>query len=200
MSQNKANNFQRIRALPKKQQAILSLMLLQRMLPNYQLFVAVTEFPQPHQIDNIMNSLWERLLIQGAKLNFAALEEKVEALTPDEAAYDMYGVYPAIYFCTGLLTYIAGEQNDDEYDAVAIAKVSQGCIVHLIEYQAGEQELDNTAIREHELMVREVELLTELIDWVETLNLKKVSANDIKKQALSKALADGMSKIGIELD
>ncbi|QTH62680.1 YjaG family protein [Psychrosphaera ytuae] len=200
MSQNKANNFQRIRALPKKQQAILSLMLLQRMLPNYQLFVAVTEFPQPHQIDNIMNSLWERLLIQGAKLNFAALEEKVEALTPDEAAYDMYGVYPAIYFCTGLLTYIAGEQNDDEYDAVAIAKVSQGCIVHLIEYQAGEQELDNTAIREHELMVREVELLTELIDWVETLNLKKVSANDIKKQALSKALADGMSNIGIELD
>ena len=124
----------------EKQQAILSLMLLQRMLPNYQLFVAVTEFPQPHQIDNIMNSLWERLLIQGAKLNFAALEEKVEALTPDEAAYDMYGVYPAIYFCTGLLTYIAGEQNDDEYDAVAIAKVSQGCIVHLIEYQAGNEQ------------------------------------------------------------
>lgn len=200
MSQNKANNFQRIRALPKKQQAILSLMLLQRMLPNYQLFVAVTEFPQPHQIDNIMNSLWERLLIQGAKLNFSALEEKVEAMTPDESAYDMYGVYPAIYFCTGLLTYIAGEQNDDEYDAVAIAKVSQGCIVHLIEYQAGEQELDNTAIREHELMVREVELLTELIDWVETLNLKKVSANDVKKQALSKALADGTSNIGIEVD
>ena len=72
--------------------------------------------------------------------------------------------------------------------------------MHLIEYQAGEQELDNTAIREHELMVREVELLTELIDWVETLNLKKVSANDIKKQALSKALADGLSNIGIELD
>lgn len=200
MSQTKANNFQRIRALSKKQQAVLSLMLLHRMLPNYQLFVAVTEFPQPYQIDNIMSNLWERLLVHGAKLNFAALEEKVETLTPDENAYDMYGVYPAIYFCTGLLTYIAGEQNEEEYDAVAIAKVSQGSIVHLIEYQAGEQELDNTAIREHELMQREVALLTDYIDYVETINFKKLSASEVKRQALEKAFEDGASNIGIEVE
>ena len=200
MSQSKANNFQRIRALSKKQQAVLSLMLLHRMLPNYQLFVAVTEFPQPHQIDNIMNSLWERLLVHGAKLNFSALEEKVEVLTPDENAYEMYGVYPAIYFCTGLLTYISGEQNEEEYAPVAIAKVSQGSIVHLIEYQAGEQELDNTAIREHELMQREVELLTDFIGYVETIHFKKSSASEIKKQALAKALEDGASNIGIEVE
>ena len=200
MSQNKANNFQRIRSLSKKQQAILSLMLLQRMLPNYQLFVAVTDYPQPHQIDNIMNSLWERLLVHGAKLNYAALEEKVESLTPDENTFDMYGVFPAIYFCTGLLTYIAGEQNEDEYDAVAIAKVSQGCIVHLIEYQAGETELQNAEIREHELMTAEVELLTEFIEWVESLNMKNMSANDVKQQAISKALADGVTNIGIVIE
>ena len=200
MSQAKANNFQRIRALSKKQQAVLSLMLLHRMLPNYQLFVAVTEFPQPHQIDNIMNSLWERLLVHGAKLNFSALEEKVEVLTPDENAYEMYGVYPAIYFCTGLLTYISGEQNEEEYDPVAIAKVSQGSIVHLIEYQAGEQELDNTAIREHELMQREVELLTDFIGYVETIHFKRSSASEIKNQALAKALEDGASNIGIEIE
>ncbi|GAB2991173.1 DUF416 family protein [Psychrosphaera aestuarii] len=200
MSQNKANNFARIRALPRKQQGILSLVLLQRMLPNYKLFTTVTEFPQPHQIDNVMNSLWERLLVHGSKLNFSALEEKVELLTPDEADFDMYGVYPAIYFCTGLLNYIAGEQTEDDFDGVDIAKISQGCIVHLIEYQAGDTELDNAQIRDHELMIHEVELLTELIDWLETFEMKKLSANEIKKLALSKAYADGVTNIGISLE
>lgn len=200
MSQNKANNFAQIRALPRKQQGILSLILLQRMLPNYQLFTAVTDFPQPHQIENVMNSLWERLLVHGSKLNFVALEEKVEILTPDETDFEMYGVYPAIYFCTGLLNYIAGQQTEDDYDAVAIAKISQGCIVHLIEYQAGDVELDNSAIREHELMVNEVELLTELISWLESFDMKKLSANDIKKQCIAKAYADGVTNIGIAVE
>ncbi len=200
MSQNKANNFQRIRSLPRKQQDMLSLILLQRMFPNYTLFVAVSEFPQPYQITNILNSLWEKVLVHGSKVNFAALEEKVEALTPDEGEYDIYGVFPAIYFCTGLLTYIASQQNDDEYDAVAIAKVSQGCIVHLIEYQHGEEELDNAAIREHELMVNEVTLLTELIDWLESFDIKSLSANEVKKLAIAKSYADGVTNIGISVE
>jgi uncharacterized protein len=201
MSQNKANNFQRIRALPRKHQGILSLMVLERMLPNYLLFVEVTEFPQPHKIDNIMNSLWERLLVHGAKLNFTVLEEKVEQLTPDEGQYDMYGVYPAIFFCTGLLTYIAGEIVEEDSDAVAIAKVSQGNIVHLIEYQAEVEdvEIDNDIIRNHELMQTEIHLLTEMITWLESLKLKGLSAKEIKQQAMAIIREDGVSNIGIDI-
>ncbi len=201
MTQPKANNFQRIRALPRKQQAILSLMLLQRMLPNYQLFVEVTDFPQPHKIENIMNSLWEKLLVHGSKLNFSALEEKVEELTPNEADFDMYGVYPAIFFCTGLLTYIAGEIAEDDTDSVAIAKISQGNIVHLLEYQAEleEVELDNETIRTHELMQTEVALLTSLIDWLENLKLKGRSAKEIRQEAISLIEVDGVTNIGIAI-
>ena len=199
MSQAKANNFQRIRALSRKQQGLLSLMILERMLPNYTLFVEVTDFPQPHKIDNIMNSLWEKLLVHGTKVNFSALEEKVEQLTPDENQFDMYGVYPAIFFCTGLLTYIAGEIVEEDSDAVAISKISQGNIVHLLEYQADLEgvEIDNDTIRNNELMQIEMQLLTELIDWLETLNLKSLSFKDIKQQALAKVQADGVTNIGI---
>ena len=193
------NNFQRIRELTRRQQTILSLTLLERMKPNYQLFAQVTEFPQPYDLDNLMQNLWDRALVKGAKVNLAAMENKFEELTPSEHEFDMYGVYPALYFCTAMLTYIAGEASDDEFDPVAIAKISQGSIVHLIEYQAGEQELDNSAIREHELMQAETELLSALIEWLENSKLGGMDAKKIQQTALELAFADGVTNIGIEI-
>lgn len=196
---NKMNNFQRIRELSKRQQNILALVLLERMKPNYDLFVHLSEFPQPYVLDNLLQNLWHRALVKGAKVNLGAMENKLEELTPEEHEFDMYGVYPAIYFCTAMLTYIAGEASEDEYDAVAVAKVSQGCIVHLIEYQAGEQELDNSAIREHELMQAETQLLSTMIDWLETTKLGGLEAKAIQQQALEIAFAEPVTNIGIEL-
>ena len=196
---NKMNNFQRIRELSRRQQSILALALLERMKPNYELFVHLTEFPQPYVLDNLMQSLWERALVKGAKVNLSSMENKIEELTPDEQGFDMYGVYPAIYFCTAMLTYIAGEASEDEFDPVAIAKISQGSIVHLIEYQAGEEGLDNQMIREHELMQAETELLSSMILWLEQTKLSGLDAKAIQQAALEHAFADGVTNIGIEV-
>ncbi len=198
-SSKKINNFQKIRELGRVHQGLLSLMLLERMKPNYQLFAELTEFPQPYSLDNMINSLWERLLLKGAKVSLSAMEEKVESLTPDEQDFDMYGVYPAIYFCTALLTYISGEVDEEEYDAVAIAKISQGCIVHLLESQS-EHELDNEAIREDELMKAEVEFLTETIEWLGAFKMKGKPFKEVKELAMQRALMSGVTNIGIELD
>ena len=195
----KSNNFQRIRELSYKQQGILALTLIERMKPNYELFAEVVEFPQEFNLDNMMDSLWQRLLVKGTKVSLSAMEEKVEALTPDEADFDMYGVYPAIYFCTSLLTYISGEMTEAEYDPVAIAKISQGAIVHLIEYQA-DGEISNEALREHELMQAEMALLGELLDWLETTPLKKLSQKEVKQAALELAFAEGVTNIGIAVE
>lgn len=195
----KSNNFQRIRELSYKQQGILALTLIERMKPNYELFAEVVEFPQEFNLDNMMDSLWQRLLVKGTKVSLSAMEEKVEALTPDEADFDMYGVYPAIYFCTSLLTYISGEMTEAEYDPVAIAKISQGAIVHLIEYQA-DGEISNEALREHELMQAEMALLGELLDWLETTPLKKLSQKEAKQAALELAFAEGVTNIGIAVE
>lgn len=195
----KSNNFQRIRELSYKQQGILALTLIERMKPNYELFAEVVEFPQEFNLDNMMDSLWQRLLVKGTKVSLSAMEEKVEALTPDEADFDMYGVYPAIYFCTSLLTYISGEMTEAEYDPVAIAKISQGAIVHLIEYQA-DGEISNEALREHELMQAEMALLGELLDWLETTPMKKLSQKEVKQAALELAFAEGVTNIGIAVE
>lgn len=196
---SKTNNFQRIRELGYKQQGILSLMLIERMKPNYYLFVQVTDFPQEHNLDNMINSLWERLLVKGAKVSLSAMEDKIELLTPDEHEFDMYGVYPALYFCTAVLSYINGLQSEDDLDPVAVAKISQGCIVHLIEYQA-EAELDNDAVREHELMQNEMAFLGSAIEFVENLPLKQLDAKSIRQKSIEFALADGVTNIGIEFE
>lgn len=196
----KINNFQRVRELSHKQQSILSLMLLERMKPNYVLFVDVTEFPQPYVLDNMMQSLWEKALVKGAKVSLSAMENKIEEMTPDEADFDMYGVYPAIYFCTALLTYINGEASEDDFDPVAISKISQGCIVHLIEYQSEDAELDNATIREHDLMQLEMAFLSEAIDWLDGLNFKAFEAKEIRQQAMELAFSAGVTNIGIQLD
>lgn len=193
----KANNFQRIRDLGINKQNLLALTLLERMRPNYDLFVELTDFPQPFVMDNFVNRLWEHALIRGTKVNFSVLEDKIEQMTPDEHDYDMYGVFPAIYYCTGLLTYINGLNNPDDSDPVAIAKISQGSIVHLIEYQ--HEQADNTFIREHELMQNEMIFLTELLSLLEGLNLKSQQPQQIKTALLELAFADGVSNIGIEL-
>lgn len=195
----KVNNFQKIRELGAKQQHILALMLLERMKPNYQLFVQVTDFPQPYVLDNMMDSLWQRVLTKGAKVSLSAMENKVEELTPSEHDFEMYGVFPAIYFCTGLLTYIAGAANEEDFDPVAISKISQGSIVHLIEYQA-EEELDNSTIREHELMQLEMSFLAETIEWLENTRFKNNDAAQVQQQAMERVFADGVSNIGIEID
>ncbi|MDO6718206.1 YjaG family protein [Psychrosphaera sp. 1_MG-2023] len=195
----KTNNFQRIRELGYKQQGIISLMLIERMKPNYYLFAHVTDFPQEHNLDNMINSLWERLLVKGAKVSLSAMEDKIELLTPDEHEFDMYGVYPALYFCTAVLSYINGLQSEDDLDPVAVAKISQGCIVHLIEYQA-DTELDNDAVREHELMQNEMAFLSSAIDFVESLPLKQLDAKSIRQKAIEFALADGVTNIGIEFE
>ena len=195
----KANNFQRIRSLNKRNQRVLNLILLARMQPNYELFVDLVNFSQPYELKALVNIVWERSVQPSAKVNLEVLSEKVEQLTPSEQDYDSYGVYPAIYYCTALLTCIYGLMNEEEYDAVAIAKISQGCVVHLIEYQAAEQELDNDMIREHPLMQSEVGFLSELIDWLEEEPLKSLKPNQIRIAALQKAKEEGVTNTGIDM-
>lgn len=55
----KANNFQNMRELGFYQQAAIAATLLERMLPNYQLFSEVTGFGDAKLCRDILNMVWE---------------------------------------------------------------------------------------------------------------------------------------------
>ena len=91
---NKPNNFQRIRQLNYLQQAVLAAVMIERMLPNYLLFSEALEFGNGTELRNVLNSIWEKLLLPKAKISLEKLNEKVEQNTPDIGDFDVFGFTP----------------------------------------------------------------------------------------------------------
>ncbi|MBU2969464.1 YjaG family protein [Pseudoalteromonas sp. C2R02] len=194
----KPNNFQRVRELNYMQKAVLAAALLERMLPNYALFSDATEFGDTKIFRNALNSIWEKLVFPKSKINLELLVDKIEPNVPEIEDFDMFGVYPAIDTGTALLSMLNGMMIEDELEFVNISKISQASVAKLIEYQLGSDNLsaNNEAIREHPLMKYEIEVLSELIDYVESMG--RISSDTIKGLK-AKSIADGQTNIGIEI-
>ena len=194
----KANNFQRIRELNYLQQAVLAAALIERMLPNYGLFSEATGFGDEAILRSALNLCWEKILLPKSKISLEKQIEKIEPNVPELVDFDMFGTYPAIDAATALLGLMHGLIAKDEQEFISISKISQATVARFIEYQLTvEGELaDNTAVREHPLMQYEIEVLGELIDFVEQMG--RVTAENVK--ALKQhAIADGQTNIGITL-
>ncbi|MCK8132617.1 YjaG family protein [Pseudoalteromonas sp. 2CM28B] len=194
----KANNFQRIRELNYLQKAVLASALIERMLPNYGLFSEATSFGDEALLRSALNVCWEKILLPKSKIDLEKQVEKIEPNVPELADFDMFGTYPAIDAATSLLSLMHGLMGQDEQEFISVSKISQATVARFIEYQMTvEGEVaDNKAVREHPLMQYEIEVLSELIDFVE--NMGRVTSENVK--ALKKqAVADGQTNIGLAL-
>ena len=194
----KANNFQRIREQNYLQKAVLSSALIERMLPNYGLFSEATGFGDEALLRSALNVCWEKILLPKSKIDLEKQVEKIEPNVPELADFDMFGTYPAIDAATSLLSLMHGLMGQDEQEFISVSKISQATVARFIEYQMTvEGEVaDNKAVREHPLMQYEIEVLGELIDFVE--NMGRVTSENVK--ALKKqAVADGQTNIGLAL-
>ncbi len=194
----KANNFQRIRELNYLQKAVLASALIERMLPNYGLFSEATGFGDEVLLRSALNVCWEKILLPKSKIDLEKQVEKIEPNVPELADFDMFGTYPAIDAATSLLSLMHGLMGQDEQEFISVSKISQATVARFIEYQMTvEGEVaDNKAVREHPLMQYEIEVLSELIDFLE--NMGRVTSENVK--ALKKqAVADGQTNIGLAL-
>ncbi|MFY8274355.1 YjaG family protein [Pseudoalteromonas sp. SSDWG2] len=195
---NKPNNFQRIRELNTVQKASLAAALLERMLPNYTLFSEALEFGEPEVLQNALALCWEKILLPKSKISIEKLVEKIEPNVPEVNDFDVFGVYPAIDAATALLTLLHGIQSKDDQDYVSVCKIAQGTVARVIEYQFEVQEQNYTAkdVNQHPLMEYEIEVLSELIDFVEQMGrVDKDNAKELRKLAI----ADGQTNIGVEI-
>jgi hypothetical protein len=194
----KANNFQRIRELNYLQQAVLAAALIERMLPNYGLFSEATGFGDETTLRSALNVCWEKILLPKSKIDLEKQIEKIEPNVPELADFDMFGTYPAIDAATALLGLMHGLIAQDESEFVSISKISQATVARFIEYQLTvEGEIaDNKTVREHPLMQYEIEVLSELIDFVEQMG--RVTGQSVKSLK-QHAIADGQTNIGLTL-
>ncbi|WP_438864584.1 YjaG family protein [Neptunicella sp.] len=191
---NKLNTFARVRELSGWQAIAFAATLVERMLPNYQLFCEASEFGDPEQYRKTLNSIWESLASPKSKINFAAQLEKIEVAIPDAADFDVYGVYPAIDVCMSMTALILLIMDDDPQGAVVVSKLSQGSVEAFIE-AATEGDVDDQQIKQHPLMQWEISFQTELLDVI----AKAKPSADVFKQLKAMATEEGMSNIGIDL-
>ena len=194
--QNKLNLFQQVRELKGWQAVAYAATLVERMLPNYQLFCEVTEFSDGKQFRNTLNGIWEWLAVPKSKINFDVQAEKVEQDTPDPDNFDHFGVYPALDVAMSIAAIIALIQEQDLQGAVVVSKLSQGSVEAFIDAtKESEEELSNQEIRQHPLMQWELEFQQELLEAVSESKSKPEKVKELK----TIAKAEGISNIGIEI-
>lgn len=197
----KANNFQTMRELSFYQQAAIAATLLERMLPNYQLFAEVTKSGDVELPRHILTLIWEWLTVKKAKINFAKLSEELEAITPEISHYDIFGVYPAVDCATALDMMLSGISQQDAGEFINVAKISQASVARLIEHQSIDDDITTEAelkkiVREHPLMQYEMDCLAELIELV--VPLKQFGREE--RQLLQGWVKEqGLTNLGMEL-
>lgn len=166
---SKANNFQKMRELNFYQQAAVAIVLLERMLPNYQLFAEVSGFGDAALPRHTLDLVWEWLQVRRAKINFERLQDELELITPEVSHFDMFGVYPAVDTMIALDSMLNGIREQDSMEFINVAKISQASVARLIEHESADLDITTEAelkkvVREHDLMHYEMDCLAELID------------------------------------
>ena len=197
----KANNFQAMRELNFYQQAAIAATLLERMLPNYQLFAEVTQTGDAELPRHILTLVWEWLTVKKAKINFAKLSEELELITPEVNDFDIFGVYPAVDCATALDMMLSGISQQDSSEFINVAKISQATVARLIEHESIDDDITTEAelkkiVREHPLMHYEMDCLAELIDIVSPL---KQFGREERQLLQSWVQEQGLTNLGMEL-
>ncbi|MGB1199636.1 MAG: YjaG family protein [Thalassotalea sp.] len=185
------------------QKIAFSAALLERMLPNYQMFSQAAEFGDVSILRNQLNLIWQRLdKSQKVKINYQAQLTKLEEQVPDPESFDFFGVYPALDTSMALMSLLqAMQDNEDDEGFIAVSRLSHNSVSFYLELmlaQEGEDqeavEISEDALEQHPLMIWELEMQNELFDTVKAVSENKKSCDKLKSIALS----EGLSNLGIE--
>lgn len=184
------------------QQIAFASAILERMLPNYQMFSESSQFGDYAVLRNQLNLVWQWLDKKNSiKINIEAQLTKLEEQTPDPKSFDSFGVFPALDVCMAmmsLLQLIQSNGKDKDYDDVNnISRLSDNSVSYYVELLLLDEEVEvNTkTISEHPLAVWEKETQNELFDFI------KFAAENKRSCQLAKdmVLAEGLSNLGIEI-
>lgn len=186
------------------QQIAFSAAILERMLPNYQMFSEADGFGDFAVIRNQLDLIWQWLDKNNAtKINANAQLNKLEEQTPDPEAFDSFGVFPALDVCMAMMSLLQLMQSngkDKTHDDIqSISRLSFNSVSYYVELLLAEDaeatEESMTTLNEHPLIVWEKETQNELFDFLKMAAENKRSCQIAKKMVLS----EGLSNLGIEI-
>ena len=180
--------------------------LLERMLPNYQMFADAVAFGDATLLRNQLDLIWQRLAGHSVKINFDAQLLKLEQQIPEPEQYDFFGVYPALDCAMALMALLQAIQDKDAEGFTEIGKLSENSVRNFVELELTEQlandttmanfELTDAQINAHPLMQWEIETQLALFELLKKSVENQATCTQIKALVLS----EGISNLGIELN
>jgi len=192
-SGTKLSTFAQIRELKSPRDIVFGCALMQRMLPNYQLFSQSTGFGDPALAQAALDLVWEWCMSSQSKFNAGVQLEKLEEIIPDVDNFDSFGVYPALDYCMALSSMLMSFSNEHDLPAVTIAKLSQGSVEAYI-IATSEDELDNQQIKQDPLMEYEIETQLSLLKFCQTNKMTKEFVKDLRTDLVAQNISNlGMS-------
>lgn len=178
--------------------------LLERMLPNYQMFSENSQFGNYALLRNQLDLVWQWLDKNNQiKININAQLNKLEEQTPDPEAFDTFGVFPALDVCMAMMSLwqlIQSNGNDKDHEDInSISRLSNNSVSYYVELlliDEGVAEVQAASINEHPLAVWEEETQNELFNFLKLAAENKRSCQLAKEMVLS----EGLSNLGIEIE
>ena len=186
------------------QQIAFASALLERMLPNYQMFSEASEFGSYALLRNQLDLIWQWLDKNNKiKININAQLNKLEEQTPDPEAFDSFGVFPALDVCMAMMSLwqlmqTNGTDKDNE-DINSVSRLSHNSVnyyVELLLIEDGIEDIQVETIDEHPLIVWEKETQNELFDFLTIA----VEAKRSCLLATEMVLSEGLSNLGIAIE
>ncbi|MFT7431511.1 MAG: hypothetical protein ACI971_001977 [Colwellia sp.] len=194
--------------LSQWQQVAFSAALLERMLPNYQMFAEHVQFGDFKVLRNQLDLIWQWLdKANRCKINYDAQIAKLEEQVPDPDDFDFLGVFPALDSAMALMSLFQGMQDLESDSLTNISKLSENSVSYYVELSLAQQIDEITPdeeeivisaqqIAEHPLMQWEIATQNELFEFLTTASENKASC----LQAKAMALEEGSSNLGIEIN
>ncbi|MBA6288198.1 YjaG family protein [Colwellia sp. MB02u-10] len=194
--------------LSQWQQVAFSAALLERMLPNYQMFAEHVEFGDFKVLRNQLDLIWQWLdKANRCKINYDAQIAKLEEQVPDPDDFDFLGVFPALDSAMALMSLFQGMQDLESDSLSNISKLSENSVSYYVELSLAQQIDEITPdeeeivisaqqIAEHPLMQWEIATQNELFEFLTTASENKASC----LQAKAMVLEEGLSNLGIDIN
>lgn len=198
--------------LSQWRQVTFCVALLERMLPNYQMFSEAVDFGDYPLLRNQLDLLWQWLDKNNhGKINFSAQLNKLEPATPNPELFDTYGVFPALDVCMAIMSLFQAISDKEDADFTTVGRLSSNSVygyVELLLEQEQEQGSESVskemltdeaalteAIEAHPLVQWEIDTQYELFDFLKDAPETKATC----EQAKQLVLEEGLSNLGIEI-
>lgn len=187
------------------QRIAFSAVLIERMLPNYQLFSQSVEFGDVKVLRNQLNLVWQWLDKNNrTKINFDAQLAKLEEQIPTPEDYDFFGVQPALDVAMAIMQLFQAMQDKELEGFTNVSLLSQNSVSAYVELlllqelsddEAQQVEFSKADIKAHPLGQWEVDSQNEAFDFIKNAPENKVSCDKLKALVVE----PGLSNLGIEV-